>query len=105
MSAPAGRFPDQVESTAYFVVSEALANVAKYAQATRVEVSATRLNGELVVTVSDDGVGGTDPASGSGLSGLADRLAALDGKLTVESPAGSGTYVRATMPLADGGRS
>ena len=88
VDAPAERYADQVESTAYFVVSEALANVAKYAEASRAEVSAERSNGCLTVTIADDGIGGADPNAGSGLSGLADRVAALNGVLTVDSPAG-----------------
>ena len=94
------RFPDPVESTAYFVASEALAHVAKYAQASSATVGAERLNGHLVLVVSDDGVGGADPGAGSGLSGLADRVSALSGELTVESPAGAGTRVRVAIPLS-----
>ena len=100
VTAPSERFPDAVESTAYFVVSEALANVAKYAEAASASVSAQRLNGKLVVRVSDDGVGGADPGSGSGLAGLADRVAALAGRLEIESPAGGGTKVSVELPVA-----
>jgi signal transduction histidine kinase len=92
------RLPGPVESAAYFVVAEALTNVSKYANATHAEVSVTRSNGKVVVEVRDDGVGGADPAAGSGLSGLADRVAALDGMLDVESPRGGGTVVRAEVP-------
>jgi PAS domain S-box-containing protein len=91
--------PAPVEAAAYYVVSEALANVAKYAQASAVEVTVERRNGTAVVEVADDGVGGADPLRGSGLRGLADRVAALSGRLEVESPAGSGTRVRAEIPL------
>ena len=84
---------------AYYVVSEALANVAKYAQASAVEVTVERMNGVAVVEVADDGVGGADPLRGSGLRGLADRVASLSGKLDVQSPPGSGTRVRAEIPL------
>ena len=97
-SAP-DRLPPQVEAAAYYVVSEALANVAKYAQASAVEVTVERMNGVAVVEVADDGVGGADPVRGSGLRGLADRVASLSGKLDVESPPGSGTRVRAEIPL------
>jgi signal transduction histidine kinase len=92
------RLPGPVESAAYFVVSEALANVAKYAEATQATVAVQRANGRVTVEVADDGVGGADAANGSGLRGLADRLAALDGTLAIESPAGRGTRLRAEIP-------
>jgi signal transduction histidine kinase len=95
---PAGRLPGPVESAAYFVVSEALANVAKYARASAATVSVQRRNGVLVVDVTDDGVGGADAANGSGLRGLADRVAALDGRVSLESPAGRGTRLHAEIP-------
>jgi signal transduction histidine kinase len=95
---PDMRLPGPVESATYFVVAEALTNVSKYANATHAEVTVTRSNGKVVVEVRDDGVGGADPAAGSGLSGLADRVAALDGLLHVESPQGRGTVVRAEVP-------
>jgi signal transduction histidine kinase len=94
------RLPEPVESAAYFVVSEALANVAKYAQATQASVAVRRLNGSVTVEVSDDGVGGADAAGGSGLRGLADRLGAIDGTLSLDSPAGQGTRLRAVIPVA-----
>jgi signal transduction histidine kinase len=94
------RLPRAVEVAAYFVVSEALANVAKYARATVATVAVRRANGRVTVDVSDDGIGGAEAATGSGLSGLADRVAALDGTLTLESPEGAGTRVRAEIPLA-----
>jgi signal transduction histidine kinase len=97
-SLPVERLPESVEAAAYFVVAEALTNVAKYAAATHAEVSVERTNGKLVVEVRDDGVGGADPAAGSGLRGLADRVAALDGRLEVSSPGGSGTLVHAEVP-------
>ena len=87
-----------VAVAAYYVVSEALNNVAKYAQATRVAVRVREIEGALVVVVEDDGRGGADPAGGTGLSGLADRVAALDGTLTVDSPPGGGTRLRAELP-------
>jgi signal transduction histidine kinase len=96
---PAGDLPAQVEAAAYYVVSEALANVTKYAQASWVEVKVERRNGIAIVEVADDGVGGADPQRGSGLRGLADRVASLSGKLEVESPPGVGTRVRAEIPL------
>ena len=76
---------------AYFVVSEALANVAKYAPPTHATVVVRRLNGRVTVEISDNGAGGADAARGSGLSGLADRVAALDGTISLDSPAGRGT--------------
>jgi PAS domain S-box-containing protein len=94
-----GRLPGPVEAAAYYVVAEALTNVAKYADATAVRVRAERNDGRVVVEVADDGVGGADPALGSGLRGLADRVEALDGRLDVESAAGSGTRVRAVIPV------
>ena len=95
---PGERLPAPVETAAYFVVAEALTNVAKYALASRAEVSVSRVNGRAVIEVRDDGVGGADPSGGSGLRGLADRVGALDGRLVVESPAGLGTRVRAEIP-------
>jgi PAS domain S-box-containing protein len=96
---PDDRYPTAVESAAYFVAAEALTNVAKYAQASTARVTAGRVAGDLVLEVEDDGVGGARPAPGSGLSGLVDRLTALDGTLTVDSPPGSGTRIRAVIPL------
>ena len=93
------RLPPPVESAAYFVVSEGLANVAKYAQATHASVAVRRQNGHVTVDVADDGVGGADAAHGSGLRGLADRVAALDGTLVLESPADGGTRLTAKIPL------
>jgi signal transduction histidine kinase len=99
LSAPlAKRLPGAVEAAAYFVVMEALTNVAKYASATSAEVTIQQINGDLVIEVADDGVGGADPASGTGLLGLADRVVALGGRLDVASPRGGGTIVRAELP-------
>jgi signal transduction histidine kinase len=92
------RLPGPVESAAYFVVSEALANVAKYARATHATVRVRRENGRVSVDVTDDGVGGADAARGSGLRGLADRVAALDGTLSLDSPPGDGTRLHAEIP-------
>ena len=94
------RLPEAVESASYFVVAEALTNVARYAHASRAEVSVSRENGEVEVSIRDDGIGGADPEAGSGLRGLADRVAALDGRLEVVSPPGGGTTVRAVIPCA-----
>ena len=91
--------PAPVEAAAYYVVSEALANVTKYAQASSVKVTVEQANGCALVEVADDGVGGADPTRGSGLRGLADRLASLNGKLAIDSPPGAGTRVRAEIPL------
>ena len=95
---PEERLPPQVEAAAYYVVSEALTNVAKYAQASNVDVRVMRLNGHAIVEVADNGVGGADPLRGSGLRGLADRVEALDGRLHVESVQGRGTLIRAEIP-------
>ncbi len=97
-SVPDERLPAAAEAAAYFVVAESLTNVAKYARATTAEVRVGRRNGFALVEVRDDGVGGADPASGTGLRGLADRLAAMDGRLEVDSPPGRGTVVRARIP-------
>ena len=94
----AERLPEPVELTLYFVVSEALTNVAKHAHASQANVRAARHNGRVVVEVSDDGVGSADPAKGSGLRGLADRLSGLDGKLELRSERGQGTVLRAEIP-------
>jgi PAS domain S-box-containing protein len=94
------RYPDSVESAAYFVAAEALTNVAKYASASSVRVATTRTASHLVLTVDDDGVGGAHPETGRGLAGLVDRLAAVDGTLTVDSPSGDGTHLRAEIPLS-----
>ena len=93
-----GRLPAAVEATAYFVVAEALTNVAKHSRANRAAVMARVQDGTLIVHVRDDGVGGAK-RNGSGLTGLTDRLAALDGELRVESPADCGTLVAATIAL------
>jgi PAS domain S-box-containing protein len=95
---PRERFPARVEAAAYFVVAEALANVARYSEASHATVTVRREADDLLVQVRDDGRGGADPEKGSGLRGLADRLAALDGELDVVSLAGEGTIVRAQIP-------
>jgi signal transduction histidine kinase len=92
------RVPVAVEVAAYYIVAESLTNVAKYSAASAAKVGISRVNGELVVEVVDDGVGGADEEAGSGLRGLADRVEALDGRLRVWSPRGGGTCVRAEIP-------
>jgi signal transduction histidine kinase len=94
------RLPDRVEAAAYYVVSEALTNIAKHAQASAVRIRVQRTDGRAVVDIADDGVGGADGARGSGLRGLADRVDALGGRLRVESPPGRGTVVHAEIPCA-----
>ena len=92
------RVDEQVEVAAYYVVSESLANIGKHAQATSATIDVTRAEGQLVVEIIDNGVGGADSESGTGLRGLADRVEALDGRLRVWTPRGGGTRVRAEMP-------
>jgi len=100
VDATAERFTPEVEAAAYFVASEALANVAKHAGASTATVAARRRDGALVVEVCDDGVGGAALADGSGLRGLADRVEAHGGRLSVESPRGGGTRVVGEIPCA-----
>jgi signal transduction histidine kinase len=95
-----GRLPDRVELAAYFFVSEALTNIAKHARASSASVSTLSDDGALTVIVADDGVGGAAFANGSGLTGLVDRLAALDGELEIESVPGLGTTLIARIPCA-----
>jgi signal transduction histidine kinase len=97
---PDERLPEAVELAAYFVVSEGLTNVAKYAQASHATVGVARENGRLVVEVTDDGIGGVDPEDGTGLRGLEDRLAVLEGRLEIDSERGRGTTLRALIPCA-----
>jgi signal transduction histidine kinase len=92
------RVDEQLEVAAYYVVSESLANIGKHAQATTASIDVGRTDGRLVVEIVDDGVGGADSESGSGLRGLADRVEALDGRLRVWTPQGGGTRVRAELP-------
>ena len=99
LTVPAGRLSAEVEAAAYFVGSEALANAAKYASASRVFVKVTADDRRALVEIVDDGVGGADPAQGSGLRGLADRVEALGGQLRLESPPGVGTRLSAEIPL------
>jgi signal transduction histidine kinase len=97
---PEERLPEAVELAAYFVVAEALTNVAKYSHASRATVGVTRENGRVTVEVADDGVGGADPGNGTGLRGLADRIAILEGRLEIDSERGRGTTIRARIPCA-----
>jgi signal transduction histidine kinase len=99
LEAPTERLPDAVEATAYFVVSECLANVDKHAQATEATIGVRSEAGNVVVAVTDDGVGGARLGDGSGLQGLEDRVGALDGRLSLDSPADGGTRVTATIPI------
>ena len=92
------RVSERLEVAAYYVVSESLANIGKHARASSATVVVGRANGELVVEIIDDGVGGADTEGGTGLRGLADRVEALDGRLRVWTPRGGGTRVRAEMP-------
>jgi signal transduction histidine kinase len=100
LTVPDDRLPPTVEAAIYYVVSEALANVAKYAQASSVVVVVAHTDGGAVVAIADDGVGGADPGGGSGLRGLADRVAALDGRFHVESAPNEGTRIHADIPCA-----
>jgi signal transduction histidine kinase len=95
---PDSRLPDSVEAAIYYVVAEAITNVAKYAHATAASVTVDRSNGIATVVVSDDGVGGAEPGAGSGLIGLTDRIEALGGRLHLESPPGRGTRLSAEIP-------
>jgi signal transduction histidine kinase len=94
------RFPPEIEAAAYYVIAEGLTNIARYAGATEARVEATADGGLLVVTVTDNGRGGADPSAGSGLRGLVDRLAAIDGELQITSAAGDGTTLTATLPAS-----
>jgi signal transduction histidine kinase len=98
---PSERLPPPIEIAVYFVVAEALTNVAKYAHASAATVSIAVGGGRVTVEVADDGIGGADLAAGSGLRGLSDRVAALDGRLTLDSPPGAGTCLRAEIPLRE----
>jgi len=98
VSAPVGRLPAAVEAAAYFVVAEALANVTKHAHAGNATVDVERQDGQVVLEVADDGVGGATMLGGSGLRNLQDRVEALGGTLSVDSAAGCGTRVRAVIP-------
>jgi signal transduction histidine kinase len=93
------RFPEPIELASYYVVSELLTNASKHAFASAVSVAVEQVNGSLHLSISDNGVGGADPAQGSGLIGLYDRVDALGGTILVDSPVGSGTSVRVSLPV------
>ena len=93
------RLSERVEVTAYYVVSEALANAAKHSEASSVNVDLDTIDGEVRLSISDDGVGGADSADGSGIIGLKDRVEAAGGTLTVESPPGEGTRLIVELPM------
>src|SRR3954471_6466970 len=97
-AAPRARFPAHVEATAYFVIAEALTNTIRHARAGRVEIRVARSGAMLVLRVTDDGCGGATPDGGSGLRGLADRVAALGAVLAIHSPPGLGPILRAELP-------
>ena len=99
---PSERLPRAIEAAAYYVVAEAITNAVKYARASRVTIHVSPSNGSAVICVADDGVGGADPARGSGLHGLADRVEALSGRLEVDSPPNGGTRIKAEIPLGAG---
>ena len=99
MQIPEERLPEPVEVAVYYLVAEATTNVAKYAQATHATVTVERSDDTVTVAVTDDGIGGAEPQSGSGLVGLNDRIEALGGQLHIESPRGHGTRLWAEIPL------
>ena len=96
---PGERLPEPVEAAAYYLIAEAITNVAKHARASHVAVSVRRDDGRVLVNVADDGVGGAESAGGSGLSGLSDRVEALHGRLRIDSPRGGGTRIEAQIPV------
>jgi signal transduction histidine kinase len=99
-----GRLAPAIEAAVYFVCSEALANAAKHGGATRMKISVSQSDGQLLVALADDGVGGADPARGTGLRGLADRVEALGGRFSIQSPVGGGTRLEVEFPLDDSSR-
>jgi len=101
LAAVAKRLPENIEATAYYIVSEALTNVAKHAQASKAKVDLTVAGNALRFEVTDDGRGGADPSAGSGILGLRDRAEAVGGTLFVISPPGKGTIVTAQLPFSD----
>jgi len=92
------RLPGRIESTAYFAAAEALTNIAKHSGASQAHISARRTDDRLILEVSDDGRGGADPARGSGLTGLADRVAVVGGRMLLSSPLGGPTLLRVELP-------
>jgi signal transduction histidine kinase len=97
---PPERLPLPVETAAYYLAAEGLANVAKHAQAAHVRIEVAASAGRAVIELADDGAGGADAAGGTGLRGLRDRIEALEGTLEIESSPGAGTRLRAAMPCA-----
>jgi signal transduction histidine kinase len=95
------RLPAAIEAAAYYLVAESLTNVARYAEATRAEIRLAQDKDDLLVEVTDNGIGGVDPEAGSGLRGLMDRVDALNGSLRIHSERGQGTRIRATLPLVE----
>jgi len=95
-----GRLPERAEVTTYFVISEALTNATKHSHASSVQVTVESIDGCVRLSIDDDGIGGADPARGSGLVGLRDRVEAVGGTFTVQSPSGGGTHITAELPLA-----
>jgi signal transduction histidine kinase len=100
VSAPSERLPENIEATAYYIVSEALTNVVKHAQATMAKVDMTLVGKTLKFEITDDGRGGADPSGGSGILGLRDRAETVGGTLFVIHPPGKGTVVTAQLPLS-----
>jgi signal transduction histidine kinase len=98
--ATAQRFPDNVETAAYFIACEGLTNAVKHANASKISLRADRQDGKLLVRIHDDGVGGAAPARGTGLAGIADRIAAQGGTLSIDSRPGTGTTLTAELPCA-----
>jgi signal transduction histidine kinase len=94
-----GRFAERIEATAYYVVSELLTNAVKHARASVVHITVEQRHTTLFLSIRDDGVGGADPARGSGLIGLHDRVEAMSGTIIVDSPIGAGTAVLISLPL------
>jgi signal transduction histidine kinase len=97
-----GRLPDSCEITAYYVAAEAFTNAAKHANASAVDIFIEKADGTLTVQVRDDGGGGADARRGSGLTGLRDRVEAVGGRMTVDSPAGAGTVLTVLLPVTAG---
>ena len=93
------RFPESIEVAAYYAASEAAANAIKHAQASRIDIALATVDGNLLLSIRDDGVGGADPEQGSGLVGLRDRVEALGGRLRIDSPSGGGTSLALTLPI------
>jgi signal transduction histidine kinase len=95
-----GRLPERLEVAAFYLVSESLANIGKHAKASSATIDVARRNGQVLIEVIDDGIGGADTERGSGLRGLADRVEALEGRLRIWSPKDGGTRLRAEIPCA-----